>query len=94
MATSILKVHADSVKLTTQGRGGVLLRVVLLPEIVVLPLQRLELLVHTEILHNEIAVDDVATLVLSLDKGGFIVHSGLCVMSLPHRAHSAGMGIV
>ena len=36
---SIFKVHTDSVKLATQGRGGVLLRVVLLLEIVVLPLQ-------------------------------------------------------
>ena len=93
-ATSIFKVHADSVELATQGRGGVLLRVILPPEIVVLPLQRLELLVHAEILRDEIAADDVATLVLSLDKGGFVVHSGLRVMSLPHRARSAGVGIV
>ena len=92
--TSILKVHADSVELAMQGRGGVLLQVVLSPEIVVLPLQRLELLVHAEILCNEIAADDIATLVLSLDKGGFVIHSRLHVMSLPCRAHSAGVGIV
>jgi len=94
VATSIFKVHVDSVELATQGRGGVLLRVVLSPEIIVLPLQRLELLVHAEILRDEIAADDIATLVLSLDEGGFVIHSGLCVMSLPRRAHSTGVGIV
>jgi len=67
----------------TQGRGGVLLQVVLSPEIIVLPLQQLELLVHAEILRDEIAVDDVVMLVLSLDKGGFVIHSRLRVMSLP-----------
>jgi len=39
--------------------------------------------VHAEILCDEIAVDNIVTLVLSLDKGGFVVHSGLHVMSLP-----------
>jgi len=63
-------------------------------EIVLLPLQQLELLVHAEILHDKITVDDVAMLVLSLDEGGFVIYSRLCVMSLPCRACSAGVGIV
>ena len=82
-ATCILKVHADNVELAAQGRGGVQLRVILTLELVMLALQRLELLVQAEILSDKITADDVAMLVLSLDKGGFIVHSGLRVMSLP-----------
>ena len=39
VATSIFKVHMDSVKLVMQGHGGVLLQVILSPEIVMLPLQ-------------------------------------------------------
>ena len=63
-------------------------------ELIMLALQQLELLAQAEILSNKIAADDVATLVLSLDEGGFIVHSGLRIMSLPCRTHSAGVGIV
>jgi len=90
----IFKVHANSVKLMTQGHGGVLLQVILMLEIVLLPLQQLELLVQAEVLCNEIAMDDVPMLVLSLDKGGFVIYSRLCVISLPCQACSAGVGIV
>ena len=73
----------NNIELAMQGRGGVQLQVILTLELVMLALQRLELLVQAEILSDKIATDDVAMLVLSLDKGGFIVHSRLCVMSLP-----------
>ena len=39
VATWIFKVHANSIELAMQGCGGVLLQVILIPEIVLLPLQ-------------------------------------------------------
>ena len=84
VAMCILKVHVNNVKLVAQGCGGIQLQVISMLKLIILALQRLELLAQAEILSNKIAVDDVTTLVLSLDKGGFIVHSGLHIMSLPH----------
>ena len=84
----------NKIELAVQGRGGVQLQVVLTLELVMLALQRLELLVQAEILSDKIAADDIAILVLSLDKGRSIIHSRLRVMSLPCQTHSAGVDIV